>query len=85
MSLDNPQNLSVLRTSSLYLADTEFNKELDGWGLVWVREFDRKFGSEGRYIPLVIDNCPAHPQNENKKLIKLFFTTEHNINNTAYD
>ena len=39
----------------------------------WVRELDRKFSSEGRNVALVIDNCPAHPQIENLKAIKLFF------------
>ena len=39
----------------------------------WVTEMDRKFASEGRKIALIIDNCPAHPEIENLKAIKLFF------------
>ena len=38
----------------------------------WIRVMDKKFVSEGRKIALVINNCPAHPQIENLKLIKLF-------------
>ena len=37
-----------------------------------VRELDRKFSSEGRYVALVIDGCPDHLQIENLKAIKLF-------------
>ena len=39
----------------------------------WVREMDKKFVSEGRKIALTISNCPAHPQIESLKSIKLFF------------
>ena len=39
----------------------------------WVRERDKKFVSEGKKVALVIDSCPAHPQIENLKSIKLFF------------
>ena len=39
----------------------------------WVTEMDRKFAAEGRKIALIIDNCPAHPEIENLKAIKLFF------------
>ena len=34
---------------------------------------DRKFVSEEKKVVLVIDSCPAHPQIENLKSIKLFF------------
>ena len=39
----------------------------------YVRKMDKKFVSEGRKVALVIDNCPAHPQIENLKSIRLFF------------
>ena len=39
----------------------------------WVREMDKKFGSEERKVALLIDNCPVRPQIENLKSIKLFF------------
>ena len=34
---------------------------------------DRKYATEGRKITSIIDNCPAHPEIENLKAIKLFF------------
>ena len=34
---------------------------------------DKKFVSDGRKVALVVNNCPAHPQIQNLKLIKLFF------------
>ena len=37
-----------------------------------VTEMDRKFAAEGRKIALIIDYCPAHPEIENLKAIKLF-------------
>ena len=41
---------------------------------------DRKFVSEEKKVVLVIDSCPAHPQIENLKSIKLFFSpTEHKV------
>ena len=39
----------------------------------WIREMDKEFVSEGIKVALMIDNCPAHPQIENLKSIKLFF------------
>ena len=39
----------------------------------YVRKTDKKFVSEGKKVALVIDNCPAHPQIENLKLMKLSF------------
>ena len=39
----------------------------------WIRKMDKKFVSEKRKFALLIENCPAHPQVENLKLIKLFF------------
>ena len=39
----------------------------------WLRELDRKFAFEGRYVPFVIDNCPAHPHSDNLKTVKLYF------------
>ena len=46
--------------------DSELFKE-------WVREQDKKFALEGRKVTLVIDNCTAHPNNENLKSITLYF------------
>ena len=34
---------------------------------------DKKFVSDGRKVALVVNNCPAHPHNQNLKLIKLLF------------
>ena len=39
----------------------------------WVRENDRKFALEGRKVALVIDNCTAHPNIENRKSVTLCF------------
>ena len=39
----------------------------------WVRGMDKKFSSEGIKVASVIDNCPAYPQIENLKSIKLIF------------
>ena len=39
----------------------------------YVRKTDKKFVSEGKKVALVIDNCPAHPQIEKLKLMKLSF------------
>ena len=39
----------------------------------WVRGMDKKFSSEGKKVASVIYNCPAYPQIENFKSIKLFF------------
>ena len=37
----------------------------------WVRKMEKNFVFIGRKIALVINNCPAHPQIKNLKLIKL--------------
>lgn len=39
----------------------------------WVREQDRKFEREGRKVALIVDNCPAHPNISNLKVINLVF------------
>ena len=39
----------------------------------YVRKLDTKFDAEGRKIVLSIDNCPAHPNNDNLKAIQLVF------------
>ena len=38
---------------------------------------------EGRKVASVIENCPAHPQTENLKSIKLCSPTEHNFSDSA--
>ena len=91
MSLENPQNLAALRTSSFYHANKKCQPKswIDGvlFG-EWMRELNRKFASKGRIVALDIDNCPAHPHIENKsnqfKLQSNYFSnTEHNMKNTA--
>lgn len=41
----------------------------------WLLTLDKQFGNKGRKILLFLDNCPAHPQNIQRKLhfIKLAF------------
>ena len=39
----------------------------------WVRKLDTRFLLEGRSVVLIVDNCPAHPEVENLKSIKLKF------------
>ena len=39
----------------------------------WVREMDKKFVSEGRKLAIVVNHCPARPQIENLKSVKIFF------------
>ncbi|XP_005112478.1 tigger transposable element-derived protein 4 [Aplysia californica] len=39
----------------------------------WLRKMDRKFHSQGHQTLMVVDNCPAHPQVDNLKAIKLVF------------
>ena len=47
----------------------------------WVREQDRNFALEGRMVALLIDNCTAHPNFENRKSIALYFIPP---NTTSY-
>ena len=39
----------------------------------YVRRLDAKFHVEGSKVALIIDNCPAHPNVDNIKEIKLVF------------
>ena len=39
----------------------------------WVKEQDERFENVGRMMVLMIDNCPAHPVNENLKSTTLYF------------
>ena len=39
----------------------------------WVRELDDKFEKKNRKVPIVIDNCTAHPDIGGLKAIDLFF------------
>ena len=38
----------------------------------WVKEQDERFENVGRKMVLMIDNCPAHPVNENLKSTTLY-------------
>ena len=39
----------------------------------WVREQDKKFGSQNRKVLLIVDNCPAHPEIGGLKAIESCF------------
>ena len=51
----------------------------------WLRELDMKFAFEGRNVAFVIDNCPAHPQSDKLKAIKLYFLPTNTIKNQPMD
>ena len=48
----------------------------------WVDELDIKFLAQKRKVALVVDNCPAHPEVENLKVIKLVFLLPSTISKT---
>ena len=51
----------------------------------WVKQLDRKFLAQNRKVAFIVDNCPAHPDVFDLTAIGLiFFTTKHNLSNTAY-
>ena len=39
----------------------------------WVRKLDSSFRAQSRKVPLLIDNCPAHPEIKNLTHINLIF------------
>ena len=39
----------------------------------WVRKLDSSFRAQSRKVPLLIDNCPAHPEIKNLTNINLIF------------
>ena len=79
-SLESLLNHDVLKVLKLCLADIV----LDMSGELfedWLHELDRKFDESKRKIALIIDNCMAHPHDENLKWVELIFlptnTTSH--------
>ena len=51
----------------------------------WLRELNMKFAFEGRNVAFVIDNCPAYPQSNNQKAIKLYFLPPYTTKNQPMD
>ena len=39
----------------------------------WLRKLDKKYLLQGRSIAMIVDNCPAHPDIDNLKAVKLVF------------
>ena len=39
----------------------------------WLRKLDKKYLMQGQSIAMVVDNCPAHPDIDNLKAVKLVF------------
>ncbi|GFN77934.1 tigger transposable element-derived protein [Plakobranchus ocellatus] len=39
----------------------------------WLQKLDRKFLLQGRSVAMIVENCPAHPSDDNLKAIKLVF------------
>ena len=51
----------------------------------WIKQLDRKFLAQNRKVAFIIDSWHAHPHVPDLTAIDLiFFTTKHNLSNTAY-